>query len=173
MCNNISYIKTGSELGFIMHGDFGTNISNSAAEMIYGQTLSDITVSFELKISQSRKMSQTVPHGIIAYGKLPLMLTVNCPIKNSDGCKKCTHKITDRTNRNFFVRCSYNYTEIFNSDPLYLADKCTELLNFSFITLFFTDETPSQIKKIINDYKFGSDQVPSGITRGLYFRGIK
>lgn len=173
MCNNISYIKTGSELGFIMHGDFGTNISNSAAEMIYGQTLSDITVSFELKISQSRKMSQTVPHGIIAYGKLPLMLTVNCPIKNSDGCKKCTHKITDRTNRNFFVRCSYNYTEIFNSDPLYLADKCAELLNFSFITLFFTDETPSQIKKIINDYKFGSDQVPSGITRGLYFRGIK
>lgn len=174
MCNNISYIRTGTDLGFTLHGDFGMNISNSVSiKNISGYNIDDITLSFELKLSQIKKISQDIPCGMIAYGNLPLMLTVNCPIKNSDGCRKCTHKITDRTNRDFYVRCCYDYTEIFNSDPVYLADKLDELPDVSFITLFFTNETPQQIKKITNEYISGADVTPSGITRGLYYRGIK
>ena len=44
---------------------------------------------------------------------------------------------------------------------------------FHFITLFFTDESENEIKKIFSDYAEGSVSAPSGITRGLYFRGIK
>lgn len=174
MCTNVSYMETGKNIGFRLHGDFGLNCGNCAsAETLVSCGLEDITCSFELKTAQARKISHTVQSGIIAYGKLPLMLTVNCPVKNSAGCGKCRHSITDRTNRSFEVRCSYGYTEIFNSDAVYLADKQDQLEGFDFITLYFTSESAKDIKKITEEYTYGSPAAPSGITRGLYFRGIK
>ncbi len=174
MCNNLSYIKTGADIGFTLHGDFGLNIANSySLKSLSALGLTDSTMSFELKLLQIRKIYSPVPVGIVAYGRLPLMLTSNCPIKNTIGCSRCNHNITDRTNRSFMVKCSYDYTEIFNSDTVYLADKPDEFDGIDFITLYFTDETEIQVKKIISDYINGSPVAPSGITRGLYFRGIK
>ena len=101
------------------------------------------------------------------------MLTVNCPVKNSVGCGNCRHSITDRTGRSFRVMCTEGYAEIFNSDAVYLADKPETYENMDFITLYFTDEKKKEMRKIIKDYKNGSASAPAGITRGLYFRGIK
>lgn len=171
MCNNVCYLASGRELGFVLHGDFGLNIANSASVAVLN--ISDITLSFELKLTQLRKIKRTLPAGIIAYGKVPLMMTANCPVQNSSGCRKCKHIISDRTNRKFPVYCKGDYTEILNSDSIYLADKKEEFRGFDFITLYFTDENPSQIKKIINDYTSDILNPPHDITRGLYFRGIK
>lgn len=174
MCTNVSYISSGTEYGFVLHGDFGLNITNSASMKIFSEKgLTDTIVSFEPKLSSSSKLSHHMPFGLIAYGKLPLMLTLNCPIKNQTGCKACRHIITDRTGRDFTVRCANGYTEIFNPDKLYLADKLPELEGFDFIELYFTDETPEQAGKIINDYTESVNSAPPGITRGLYYRGIK
>lgn len=174
MCTNIAYLHTGKEIGFTLHGDFGLNIANSAsAEIISEYGTEDITLSFELKSSQAQKISCSSGTGIIAYGKLPLMLTVNCPVKNSVGCGKCRHLIKDRTGRCFRIMCTEGYTEIFNSDAIYLADKPEIYENMDFITLYFTDESEKDIKKILRDYTEGSDSAPSGFTRGLYYRGIK
>lgn len=174
MCSNVSYVSSGKELGFILHGDFGLNITNSASMKLFAnKDLADAAVSFEPKLSSTSKLSRHLPFGIIAYGKLPLMLTINCPIKNQTGCGSCRHIITDRTGRDFTVRCINGYTEIFNPDKLYLADKISELSSFDFIELFFTDESPEQTMKIIKEYLNGVNSAPPGITRGLYFRGIK
>lgn len=174
MCTNAEYLYTGREMGFTLHGDFGLNIANSqSAEIISGYGADDITLSFELKASQAEKIHCSAKKGIIAYGKLPLMLTVNCPVKNSVGCGNCRHSITDRTGRSFRVMCTEGYAEIFNSDAVYLADKPETYENMDFITLYFTDEKKKEMRKIIKDYKNGSASAPAGITRGLYFRGIK
>lgn len=174
MCTNVAYAVSGKRTGFRLHGDFGLNIANSAAaEVISGYSLEDITLSFELKLSQAEKINAPLKTGIMAYGKFPLMLTVNCPIKNSTGCGKCRHSVTDRTGRSFSVHCTEGYTEIFNSDTVYLADKPEALKATDFITLWFTDENEKDILRIINDYTNGTDSAPDKITRGLYFRGIK
>lgn len=174
MCTNVAYLHTGKELGFRLHGDFGLNIANSeAAEIISGYGAEDLTLSFELKSSQAERISCKSGTGIIAYGKLPLMLTVNCPVKNSIGCGRCRHLIKDRTGRSFRVMCTEGYTEIFNSEAVYLADKPESYENMDFITLYFTDENEKQIKKIFTDYAGVSSAAPQKITRGLYFRGIK
>ncbi len=173
MCTNVAYLSTGKELGFRLHGDFGLNTANSVSAGIVSEAAEDVTLSFELKASQAEKISCSSRKGIIAYGKLPLMLTVNCPVKNSVGCGRCRHTIKDRTGRSFRVMCSEGSTEIFNSDAVYLADKPETYKNMDFITLYFTDENEKTIKKIITDYTEGSSSAPSGITRGLYFRGIK
>jgi len=43
------------------------------------------TASFELKLAQIRDLSKAVPMELIAYGRLPLMITENCIVYNHAG----------------------------------------------------------------------------------------
>lgn len=172
MCNNIAYLHTGKELGFILHGDFGLNVSNSySANLLSESGMTDLTLSFELKASQAAAVKSPVPAGIIAYGRLPVMLTANCPVKNETGCKKCRKELSDRTGRSFSVVCHGQYAEILNSQKLYLADRLEEFKGISFMTLYFTDESPEKVSEIIHDYRSAGNK-KENITRGLYYRGI-
>lgn len=172
MCNNISYIKTGKDLGFKLHGDFGLNIANSQSiEFLRKQDLEDVTLSFEMKLNQINSLKKSLTTGIIAYGYLPVMVFRNCPIKNEVGCKRCHKTLTDRTGRKNKIICSENYAELFNSELLYMADRQDDIKNVSFITLYFTDETSEEIADIINEYST-SGKERKNITRGLYYRGI-
>jgi len=173
MCNNIAYLKIGKELGITLHGDFGMNVSNSySTAKLEKLGLCDITLSFEMKLSQSEKIKSPVKTGIIAYGRLPLMLTKNCPVKNEVGCGKCRKTLTDRTGRECKIEChEKEYVEILNSQKLYLADRLSEICNVSFMTLYFTDETPECVSKTIESYRTGGGK-QENITRGLCYRGV-
>ena len=172
MCSNPAYIKIGKELGFKLHGDFGLNTANSySLNFLKKMNFEDTVLSFEMKLKQISSLRKAISTGIIAYGYLPVMLTKNCPIKNEVGCEKCKKIIFDRTGRANKIVCHGNYTEILNAQALYLADRLEDLKNISFITLYFTDEGPDEIKKIIDEYRFGYSS-KNNITRGLYYRGV-
>lgn len=172
MCSNPAYIKIGKELGFKLHGDFGLNTANSySLNFLKKMNFEDTVLSFEMKLKQISSLRKAISTGIIAYGYLPVMLTKNCPIKNEVGCEKCKKIIFDRTGRANKIVCHGNYTEILNAQALYLADRLEDLKNISFITLYFTDEGPDEIKKIIDEYRFGYS-AKDNITRGLYYRGV-
>ena len=172
MCSNPAYIKIGKELGFKLHGDFGLNTANSySLNFLKKMNFEDTVLSFEMKLKQISSLRKAISTGIIAYGYLPVMLTKNCPIKNEVGCEKCKKIIFDRTGRANKIVCHGNYTEILNAHALYLADRLEDLKNISFITLYFTDEGPDEIKKIIDEYRFGYS-AKDNITRGLYYRGV-
>lgn len=172
MCNNIAYIEIGRELGFKLHGDFGLNVSNSySANILSFLGLCGITLSIELKAGQASDIRSPVPIGVMAYGRLPVMLTKNCPVKNEVGCKSCKKNITDRTGKKFPLVCHGEYVEILNSQTLYIADKLDGFRNIGFMTLYFTNETPPAITEIINDYRYGGRK-RENITRGLFFRGV-
>ena len=148
MCSNPAYIKIGKELGFKLHGDFGLNTANSySLNFLKKMNFEDTVLSFEMKLKQISSLRKAISTGIIAYGYLPVMLTKNCPIKNEVGCEKCKKIIFDRTGRANKIVCHGNYTEILNAQALYLADRLEDLKNISFITLYFTDEGPDEIKK--------------------------
>lgn len=173
MCNNAAYLTIGKKLGFNLHGDFGMNVSNSiSANALAKLGMCDITLSFELKLSQAEKIKSPVKTGIIAYGRLPLMLTKNCPVKNETGCVKCRKTLIDRTGRECKIEChDKDYVEILNSQRLYLADRLSEIRNTGFMTLYFTDETAKSVSEIINSYRTGSGK-QENITRGLCYRGV-
>ena len=172
MCSNPAYIKIGKELGFKLHGDFGLNTANSySLNFLKKMNFEDTVLSFEMKLKQISSLRKAISTGIIAYGYLPVMLPKNCPIKNEVGCEKCKKIIFDRTGRANKIVCHGNYTEILNAQALYLADRLEDLKNISFITLYFTDEGPDEIKKIIDEYRFGYSS-KDNITRGLYYRGV-
>lgn len=168
ICHTPDCIAIGRKLEFTLHGDFGLNVFNSySTEFLQKIGLSDFTVSFEAKITQINAMSPAIPMGAVIFGKLPLMLTGNCPIKNEIGCRSCRKLITDRTGRVFPVNCCGDYTEILNSDTLYMFDKLGQFSNLSFGIVMLSDEDSDQTIAALNGIK------PSGnITRGLYYRGI-
>ena len=73
--------------------------NSSAAGRIHSPIL-----SFELTIDEANQINSE-DTGIIAYGRLPLMLTRNCPVKNNIGCEKCRKTAFDRQKGNCFSCC--------------------------------------------------------------------
>ncbi len=174
MCTNLAHISLGKALGFTLHGGFGLNIvSPYSVETAKQLGLADITASFEMKASQLPKICGNIPVGVIGYGYLPVMLTRNCPVKQVvGGCKNCTGRLTDRTGREFKVKCDGVSCEILNSDLLMMSDRMDEICA-DFVQLDFTDETATEIKRVIGCYREGRKLLDNGFTRGLYYRGIE
>ncbi|NLK70815.1 MAG: U32 family peptidase [Clostridiales bacterium] len=173
LCNNIAYIRIGQELNLRMHGDFGLNITNSySLKYLSDNSFEDTVLSFELKVNQITKLYSDIPLGIVAYGRLPLMLTRICPIKNEVGCRNCKKTLTDRTGRKIIVDCYDDYVQLLNPEILYLADKIYDFKNISFIKLIFHEETADEVRNVINQYINHKKCPFDRYTRGLYNRGI-
>jgi len=128
------------------------------------------TLSYEAKLSQLRQFGGNIPVGLVVYGRMPLMLTRNCPIKIGD-CGECSHKITDRLGVDFPIYCRGGYSEIFNSRPTYLADRLREFNAVDYLILEFTTEDADECEKLIKAYC--NNLPPAGeYTRGLYGKGV-
>lgn len=172
-CSNFAHIRIGRKLKFEMFGGYGLNVTNSYTLKVLAEYgLTDVIASFELKLSQISRLADYLPYGIIAYGKLPVMLTVNCPIKQAVGCEKCEGKLTDRTNREFEVVCGSDAVEILNSETLLMSDKLDDIRGVNFITLKFNKESAQEVVQIIESYKKHKKASINKFTRGLYYRGV-
>ena len=167
-CHTPDHIAIGRKSGYKLHGSFTLNVFNSfSAEYLHGLGLEDCVFSVEATLQQIARVHSSLTIGAAVYGRLPLMLTRNCPIKNEVGCGKCTKKLIDRTGRELPVACSKDYVEILNADRLSMLDRTDELSNISFGIAYLSDETDDMIRSVLSGRK------PQGnITRGLYYRGI-
>ncbi|MEE1393096.1 MAG: U32 family peptidase [Negativibacillus sp.] len=172
---NLGGVYLGRQLGFTLHGEFGLNIANEGCLQEYEKLgLADCLLSFELSLSRAKAVGGLLPRGLLIYGRLPLMVTRNCPIRLS-GCRDCKGfgTLTDRKKEVFEVRCSgRKYSEIFNSRPVYLADRMEELSGFDYGLLYFTSEGPKQVDRILREYTILHEPMEQ-ITRGLYYRNVK
>lgn len=175
ICSNVAQFDIAKSLGFKIAANYSLNIYNSAtAAYLEDIGCARLTLSPELQLSGAKKINTSAQKGIIAYGKLPLMLMVNCPIKNGMNCKECGRNqyLTDRKGIKFPVRCRDGYSELLNSRPIYLADRMDELNGFDFITLYFTDETAQDVRDTITAYQ-NKSAPKSEYTRGLYYRMVE
>ena len=161
--------------GFLIYAGLGSNVFNTQAlEALQESGVFEATLSFELTLAQAAALKGALPRGLIAYGRLPLMLTRNCPVSNGTSCKDCGGRgeITDRLGIKFPVVCKNGCAEVLNSRPLYMADRLDEIKNMDHITLYFTTETQEECGEIIEAYH--TDKAPLGeFTRGLYYRGVE
>ena len=168
LCGNLGSYTLAKRIGYTVFGDFGLNVFNSvSADMIENPILSP-----ELTASQINSINAK-GKGFIAYGNIPLMLTRNCPVKNSIGCEKCRKNggLTARKGVSFPVVCSpYPCVEMLNSVPIYLAERMAEF-HADFAHFYFSKESREQVEKIISLYENGA-KAPFDYTRGLYYRGV-
>lgn len=177
LCTNLAHAKIGREMGFRLCGDFGLNIVNPYSAMAAAEMgFEDITAGFEAKLADISAVCGTIPTGVIVYGRLPAMLTKNCPIRQAVGeCKNCSGFLTDRTGRKFPVRCEKDPSgfscEVLNSDVLMMTDRLGEI-SADFAVLNFTDETVEEVSRITECCRSRRRCLEKGFTRGLYYRGV-
>lgn len=168
LCHTLDTAAMGKSLGFTLHGSFTMNLFNSySAEHLHRLGFEDCIISPEMTLNQLENMRTDLPLGAIIYGRLPLMLTRNCPIQNEKGCKNCTGCLVDRTARKLPVACSKEYVEILNSDILYMGDRMDKLKNTAFYAVLLHDEDKTETIAAVSRKK-----PDFNITRGLYYRGV-
>ena len=172
---NLGHLPIVRGLGRTLRGDCGLNIFNSRALLFWReQGLDSAAVSFELRWQQIRDLKKHLPCEAIVYGRLPLMQTRNCPVKNGTTCDKCRKhgSLTDRMGVTFPVECTPFASTLLNSVPIVESDKREQFEFADFSLLWFTTETKDECEKILESYRRGD--APQGeFTRGLLYRGVE
>ena len=170
LCQHAADVQLGKERGMTLHGGLGLHITNSHAAAFYAQAgLSDALCSPE----SPDMPANCLPLGRMAYGRLPLMLTRNCPVQAQVGCGKCQHRLTDRKGAAVYTDCTRitekpDYAELFNAVPLWLADQPQKLSDAAFGLLLMTDESAERVREVLGAYLHGNlSAAPQKYTRGL------
>lgn len=151
------------------------NVLNSLSMDVAKSLLIDkVIVSNECTLEKFSRISSSVPIGLTVYGRIPLMLTRNCPVKNGKTCAECNREsyITDRMGIKFPVRCQMGYTEILNSRPIYMADRMDEIPECDIMFFNFTTESKNDVEKVISAYE-NEEKSAGEFTRGLLYRGVE
>jgi len=173
VCGTIDGAALAKKAGLEFLFSFGSNLYNSHAVLEAEQIgASEVLLSTELTAGEASMIGGKIPRGVFAYGRIPLMLTRNCPSANGNSCADCGHSgsITDRKNIVFPIECQSGCAEVLNSRPVYMADKLSGIKNADFLLLYFTTEEKSETERVLNSYRRGLP--PKGeFTRGLFYRG--
>ncbi len=181
LCGNLGHIALARSRGFAICGDFGLNLFNSRAmNVARGLGLESVTASFELTLPQIRDLSKPLPTELLAYGRLPLMLTENCVIRNRTGrcaCRSGPTKLVDRKGEEFRILRDQDSCRsvIYNGKKLFLLDKQPELRNLGLwaLRLQFTTENAREVDTVLSVLRGGAVFDPGACTRGLYYRGVE
>ena len=171
---NIDGIEIARKAGLPFASGFGMNIYNSQSLKVMEELgAEDCLISCEAAAGSISKLGGEIGRGVMVYGRIPLMITRNCPVRNKLSCKECGRNsvLVDRMDVRFPVRCRNGCSFIFNSLPLCVYDKpdCIGYVDYDLI--YFTVETASECTDIIDGYRRRLKQ-DCECTRGLYFRNV-
>ena len=173
-CSHPADVQLGTELGFVLHGTIGLHAANRfAAAVLQTDGLCDALCAPETP----NIPAQMLPLGNFAYGRLPLMLTRNCPVQAQVGCRNCRHQLIDRKGAAVYTDCTRitdkpDYAELFNAVPVWQADKPEMYQKYAFSLLYLTDESPEQTANVLDAYLLGKQSgAPASFTRGLKLVG--
>jgi putative protease len=179
LVGNVGHILFARSHGMSVRGDFGLNVFNS--ESLYALSnlgLESATLSFELRLAEIRDMSKPIDTELIVYGRLPLMLTENCIIKDSMGACTCdsSFNLVDRQGVLFPIVPEFGCRNVLlNSKKLFMADRrrATATIGLWAERLSFTTENANECVAVMKRYMGVGDYEPAGYTRGLYYRGVE
>lgn len=177
LCNTTDQIHLVKNMGFEPVGNFTLNIFNSYDLRVFKEMeINNTTLSCELSIPKIRDIKKCISTNVVVYGRLPLMVTENCIIKNTGKCIefKGSYGLSDKTEHTFPIICHYPHRNIvLNSNPIYMADKLKDLENTNVYgyDFLFTTETGKEIIAIVKDY-INKEKTTAPFTRGLLYKNV-
>ena len=178
LVGNLGHALLARQAGMKLRADFGMNAFNSySMEVLQQAGFLSATASFELRLSQIKAMAKPIDTEIIVYGRLPLMVSDQCVIKESAGRCNCQTpgQMSDRMGSVFPVVKEFGCRNvIYNAHKLYLADKKEDLYSAGLwgLRLLFSTESARECVEVAKGYLGLSDYKPNVLTRGLYYRGV-
>ncbi|MBQ8545448.1 MAG: U32 family peptidase [Clostridia bacterium] len=154
LVSNIGQIKRVKEKGFKMIFDYRFNAFNApCVDYLMKSGAENVILSPELTQAQIRNYKG---YSVIAYGHIPMMTTHKCILKDTVGCEKCKGYMTDRQGARLYAHGIYGHRNIiYNSVPIYMADKESEINSFSH-HFIFSSESKEKCQEIIEAYKNGT-----------------
>ncbi len=181
LVGNLGLMQCVREADMRIHADFGLNIYNSTAmQVMRSLEVSSATVSMEMTLPQIRDLGKAVNAELIAYGRLPLMVTEHCLIRGRTGtctCDMAFTKLTDKTGADFpIIRDGDSCRSVLlNGKKLSWLDRQDDLMKLGLwaIRLYFTTENSREVDRILGDYLNPEPFDPGACTRGLYLRGVE
>ena len=177
VAGSIGAAEYAKEQGKKVIADYSMNIFNSVSASCFGKSV----LSVELSGREIAKISENCDCEAVVYGYIPVMTSANCIIKTAGKCrgecKNCNREIvlSDRKNMNFTVRSDGKKNTIYNSVPLFLADRMDEVrkTNVTGARLIFTSETPAECVNIYRMYsQLAPVKKPEAYTRGHFYNGV-
>ena len=180
LVGNLGLLIPVRECGFALRGDFGLNLFNSRAMMTARELeFESAMLSFELTLPQIRDVSKPVDTEMMIYGRMPLMVTENCIIRNRTGACTCNQgpvKLVDRTGAEFPIIKDGNgcRSVMLNGKKLSMLDRQEDLerLGLWGLRLYFTTENRQEVDRVLRDFVQRAPFEPGACTRGLYLRGL-
>lgn len=155
LVGNPGAVPFAEEAGLTPVGDFRLNVTNTdAAKVFSGQGIAAQILSAELTAPAVRDLCRRSPQiafGAIVYGRVPLMLTERCFMKENFGCGKCgTCALDDRRGAAFPMMREYPHRNlIFNAAYTYLCDRPGDTAPLAFSHYLFTTERPAEVGEVI------------------------
>ena len=156
LVGNIGHIALAKQYGLEPVGDYRLNISNSESREALGELgVVHSVLSPELTMPKARDIGGS----LIVYGRIPLMLTERCFMRENFGCNNCSSAaLTDRRGERFpMVREFPHRNIILNSAVTYMGDRRSELSDFRINSwhFLFTVESAEEILSALRAYREG------------------
>ncbi len=180
LVGNLGLMIPVREAGMGLRGDFGLNIYNSTAMMAVRELeLESAALSYEMTLPQVRDVSKAVSAELLAYGRMPLMVTENCLIKGKTGTCSChlgSTRLVDKTGAEFpVIKDGDNCRSILlNGKKLNWLDRQDDLAKLGLwaVRLYFTTENAKETDYVLSSFITPVPFDPGSCTRGLYLRGL-
>jgi putative protease len=175
LCHTLDAVAVAKKCGKKVVASPSLNIINSySMDVAESLGIDEVIVSNECTLDNFKNISAPISKGLTVYGRIPLMLTRNCPVKNGKTCAECKRnsEITDRMGIKFPIKCFMGYSEILNSRPIYMGDRMKEIPSADILFFNFTTESTKEVKEILDAYE-NNKKPQIEFTRGLLYRGVE
>jgi len=178
LVGNIGHIQFVRSFGMSVRGDYGLNVCNSEALYVLQKLgLVSATFSFELRLSEIRELSKPIDTELITYGRLPLMYTENCIVRNCTEactCDSFTGLVGDKGVQYPIIAEFGCRNTLLNPKKLFMADKRKILATLGLWAqrLNFTTENAIECVTVLKRYMGKGNYSPPGFTRGVYFKDV-
>lgn len=184
---SIEYLHRTGWKGTIQADHHLYTMNRRAEVFLEGEGISEMTFPLELNDKEMKEVRRDNEE-LVVYGYCPMMISAGCLKKTTTGCdhKSCVKKMKDRYQKTFSVKnyCDTCYNVIYNTAPLVLLDKKTEIAQIGTgnFRMHFTIESGEETKRILSLYGdvFLRGEAHAEIkdlfrdyTRGHFKRGIK
>lgn len=181
LVGNIGLLRPALDAGMALRGDFGLNLFNSRAVNFAKELeMTSATLSQEMNLPQIRDVSKAVSCELIGYGRMSLMITENCIIRQRTGecsCHLGATRLLDKTGAEFpVIRDGDSCRSVLlNGKKLNLLDRREDLgrLGLWAVRLCFTTENPREVDQVLSSWQESVVFDPGSCTRGLYLRGVE
>ena len=152
LVQNVSHISLVRDMGFTLIGGTRLNVTNSSCrDLLLEYIDAGVIASSELTPTQVGELGLPA----VVYGRIPLMLTERCFIKDNVGCQSCSDfALKDRKSMKFPILREFKHrNQILNSAVTYMADKGADLTRLTGNVYIFTTENLHSTLDIIRCYK--------------------